>query len=150
MKSIFAKLLTIIFVIAFMALSAPQGALAASVTMVTADPSDTIKTVTFTCIGNIDDTDFTFKRHSKGLYLYYVVIESLAADDAVTDNSDVYLKDAGGTDLLRGVGVDELDDSSRNVLDLTFFPPILGTLTLDVDNQAEAAGKFTITLVFVK
>ena len=107
----------------------------------TGDPSD----------GSIPDTIINPPELRKlGLYLYRVIIDNKAVKTSVTDNSDVYIKDSGGSDLLSGEGVDQLDDDTRNYIQLMEYEPILGALTLDVNNQATASGEYEITLILVK
>ena len=105
-------------------------------------------TITLRCIGNISDTIIRPSGMERmGLFLYRVVIENKSTWGTVTDDSDVYIKDAMGTDLLNGQGVDALDDDTRNYIRLCRKDPIISSLILDVDNQAEAAGEFEITLI---
>ena len=117
--------------------------------------NDSMYKVVIRCKGNISNTTFIPKYNGKradelGLYLYRVIIENKSTWTTVTDDSDVYVYDSGGTDLLSGDGVDQLDDDTRNYIQLSEYEPIIGSLTLDVDNQAEAAGEFEITLILVK
>ena len=111
----------------------------------------------FSCVGHstggaILDTAISEKDSMKirGWYVYRVIIENLAANASVTDDSDVYIKDASGTDLLNGQGVDMLDDDTRNYVRLCRKDPVLGILTLDVDNQNVNSGKYTVTLILAK
>ena len=106
--------------------------------------------IKFVCVGTAVDYVTTYKDAIQGYYIYRIIIESLAASDAVTDNSDVYIYDEYGTDLLSGEGVDQLDDSTRNYIELTEYSPIIGNIKITVANQAEAAGVYTVTLVLVK
>lgn len=117
--------------------------------------NDSMYEINIRCIGNIDDTTFNPKYGSQylselGVYLYRIIIENKSTKGSVTDDSDVYVKDSGGTDLLSAEGVDQLDDDTRNYIQLSEYEPIIGKLTLDVDNQAEAAGEFEVTILLVK
>jgi len=110
--------------------------------------------IVLSCTGDSGDgtiPDTTLVDFSKyGLYVYRVIIENLAADANVTADSDVYLKDADGTDLLGGQGVDQLDDSTRNYITLTDVEPSLGALVFSVANQATVSGVWTVTFILVR
>ena len=119
----------------------------------------TMRVVSFVCVG--DSTDGTIPDTAinadnlvlgnlAGWFLYRMVVENDAGDTGVTDDSDVYIKDAGGSDLLNGQGVDQLDDDTRNYIRLCRHDPVSGTLTLDVDNQDVHSGEYTITLILAK
>jgi len=133
-------------------------AFGASVTVssdtITADGK--MRTLVISCVGDIDNTNLTpstsglgMSRTLIGWYPWRIIVENLAAT-TVTDNSDVYLKNTGDTDLLDGAGVDQLDNTTRNEVDIHSCNPIEDVPYLDVDNQAEATGAFTVTIIFVK
>lgn len=109
----------------------------------------------FTCIGDssngsIPDT-VTSDLSNYQFYIYRVIIESKAADANVTNDSDVYIKDAYGTDLLSAGGVDQLDDSTINYIKLTNGgEPVVSTLTLSVSNQSSASGKYYVRVILIK
>jgi len=132
---------------------------AGTVTQTTTDIANDVRIVTLDCSGNatggaIPDTAFPPAHSSKtlkGYYLYRVIIDNNSGDNNVTDDSDVYIKDPSGTDLLVANGIDQLDNQTRNYVRLTSFEPIITEqLTLDVDNQSENAGSYTITLIFAR
>jgi len=103
-------------------------------------------------VGNISNTDLdstNLSRSLVGWFPWEIIVTNVAAT-TVTDDSDVYLKDSGARDLLLAKGVDQLDNTTSNHVDIHSSNPIAGTPYLDVDNQAEAAGAYTITITFVK
>ena len=89
----------------------------------------------------------------RGWYLDQVLVNPGATKP--TADSDIYLNNADGLDILGGNGVDLLDDE-----DTTACVPstdgqnkqqlIHGVLTLDMDNNAVNAALFTVTLIFVQ
>ena len=89
----------------------------------------------------------------RGWYLDTVIVNP--GTTAPTAASDIYLTNADGLDILGGSGVDLLDDA-----DTTGCVPsvdgqnkqqlVHGVLTLDMDNNAELAATFTVTLIFVQ
>lgn len=89
-----------------------------------------------------------FKKYP---YTLSIVIENLAADTNVTDDSDIYLydKSSGGADLLEGDGVDQLDDSSRNFVRLT-PNPLPQQVWMGMENNAVNSGEFKIVLTIAK
>jgi len=141
-----------LIVLAFILLSSPSvwaGSVTGNGTLI--NTGDKQYKIVLKCTGVISDTIINpTGMVEAGLYLYRVIVESLAADAAVTNNSDVYIYDLSGTDLLSGDGVDQLDDSTRNYIQLSAYEPIIGSIKLSVANQAEAAGIFTVTLILVK
>ncbi|MBW1941124.1 MAG: hypothetical protein JRI28_07150 [Deltaproteobacteria bacterium] len=107
--------------------------------------------ITLRCLGNIDDTIINPPGlQDMGLYLYRVIIENKSTWGTVTDNSDVYIKDSMTTDLLNGQGVDQLDDDTRNYIRVNRKDPIISTLIIDVDNQAEADGVYEIKIILAR
>ena len=107
--------------------------------------------ITLRCLGNISDTIINpTDLQYMGLYLYRVIVENKSTWGTVTGDSDVYIKDSMGTDLLNGQGVDALDDDTRNYIRVNRKDPIISTLILDVDNQAEAAGVFEIKIILAR
>lgn len=128
--------------------------------------SNNVRTIVLTCTGDSSDgtipdtstddmvdTDGDTVHASsfiEGFFLFRVVVENDSGDTDVTDDSDVYIKHADGTDMLDGDGVDQLDDDTVNYIRLYEYDPVLDAITLDVDNQATASGVYTITLVFVR
>ena len=147
------KRLILIFGMAFLLISSnvfAAGTVSQSITFVSKDMMQLV----FTCTGDasdgsIEDTDTTDGR-IYGMYIYRVIVENDSDDADVTDDSDVYILDAGGTDMLNGQGVDQLDDNTRNYIRPCRYEPIVGPLTLDVDNQSEASGVYTVTLIIGK
>lgn len=116
-----------------------------------------MRILVFTCTGDssdgsISDTDTTGVITGKieGFYLYRIIIENTTSQTDTDDDADVYIKDADGTDLLNGQGVDGLDKDVTNYIRLYRKDPVLGTLTLDVDNQSQVSAVYTITLIFAK
>jgi len=147
MRQIFLTLLILFFTVA----SALADGTAPQVSTVL---SRDMLQITFTVTGDastgaISDQDTTDGRII-GMYLYRVIVENDSGDTSVTDNSDVYILDAGGTDLLNGKGVDQLDDDTRNYIRPCRHDPITGALTLDVNSQATASGVYIVTLIFAK
>jgi len=74
-------------------------------------------------------------------------IETVPGATGPTDNSDVYLKTANGTDILEGNGENMLDNAANNII----YPPLIPlivflTLTLDVDNQSVNSAVYTIIM----
>ena len=114
-----------------------------------------VRTIVLTCVGDAtngsipDTTLYNITGMSKplpGWYLLRVRVKSLTADADVSDNADVYIKE-DGTDLLNGQGVDQLDNATNNYIRLTAYDPIAENPVLDVDNQSEASGEYTVTLI---
>ncbi len=115
--------------------------------------------IVITCTGKVSDgsiEDVTINPSylaERGLYLYRVIVENVSTDADVTDNSDVYLYESEDTgksnDLLGGLGVNALDDNTRNRIELTEYENITGPLLLDVNSQSCVSGKYTITFQFV-
>jgi hypothetical protein len=128
------------------------------------DKGHNFKILVFTCIGdetdgsipntsvsnlvNSKDESWSALKYIEGSRLRKIIIENDSSDTSVTDNADVYILDEGGSDLLNGVGEDQLDDDTRNVPFLVSYEPIIGEIILQVDNQNTAGGEFTITLIF--
>lgn len=118
--------------------------------------------ITFSCTGDSSDgsipntdTSATNTALIKGWYLYKVQTDGNHAGTEPTENSDVYIKDASGIDLLDGNGVDMLDNTAERefhpAIDGTpALQAIDGTITLDVDNQGVNSATYTVKLIFVK
>lgn len=119
-----------------------------------------MKKLTFTCVGDasngtIPDTDTTaaITAAIKGMFVFMAIIEPGTPNP--TADSDVYLEDEFGIDLLGGGAVDELDATgNKHVYPLLDAkggsPPVIGTLTLDVDNQAVNSAQYNIHIIFSK
>ena len=116
-----------------------------------------VRSLIFTVVGDVtagtitDQTisasDFAFVR---GWYAYRVIITSLAGDTNVDDNGDIAITHTYVTDLMAAQGLNMLDDSTVNYIRLTQTDPIVSPLILTVDQQTNASGKFTVTLIVVK
>lgn len=114
--------------------------------------------VTLSCTGDssdgsIPDTEFggpgtDITKNLHGYYLYEVKI--VPGGTGPTDDSDLYIKDANGIDLLGGEGVNKVDNATNSHFQPVFFSRIDSKLTLDVDNNSEASSTYTITLIFAK
>jgi hypothetical protein len=120
--------------------------------------SDLTAEIVWTCTG--DSSNGSIPNTSAGYfsslfkkypYTLSLVVESLAADANVTNDSDVYLYDklSGGADILEGDGVDQLDDSTRNFIRLT-PNPVNGQVWLGVANQSGASGVYKVILTVTK
>ena len=118
------------------------------------------RTLVFTCVGaasggaisdtasSADNTDLI-----QGWYLVKVLIVPGATNP--TANSDVYIKDENSIDLLGAGGENLLDATgAQEIYPLLATkggsPPIVGALTLDVDNQSVNSATYVITLIFSK
>ena len=61
------------------------------------------------------------------------------------------VKDEAGGDLLQGNGANLIHATDWQEVKPPLAPaPVIGALTLDVDNQATASAEYTIELTFVK
>jgi len=121
------------------------------------DEQDGSITVTLVCTsdgsGVISDTDFAgpgtdLTKNLHGYYLYEVKVVPGATGPK--DDSDLYIKDANGIDLLGGTGVNRIDETTNSHFQPPFYSRINSTLTLDVDNNDVDSSTYTITLVFAK
>lgn len=149
-----------ILLLTIIALLLPAAALAAgTVTVTLAGTRDSHRWVKFTCVGDasngtIPATTLTTEEMrwllEDGRYPYRLIVNNDSSWTGVTDNSDVYLKDAGGHDFLNGQGVDQLDDDTYNYIRLTQYDPIIEALIFSVANQATASGAYTVVVVFTK
>lgn len=113
----------------------------------------------FACVADaaaatIPDTNTTaaITAQIKGHYLAKMIIVP-GTGTAPTANCDVYIKDEFTIDLLGGRGVDELDAAGNvEVVPVTDAlggaQPVIGTLTLDVDNNAVNSATWDIYLIF--
>jgi len=113
--------------------------------------------VTCTCVGDSSDgsiPDTAIASGETGIsfggpvgWILYKVI----ADPGTTapDAADVYVKDSGGDDLLDGRGANLLHATATQAIK-DINQPVVGTITLDVDNQATVSATYVITLVFYK
>ena len=113
-----------------------------------------MRVLDISCVGVISDTNLTpataaITRTLFGWYPWRVIIENTSGTTPTAD-SDVYLRDEGGHDLLDGAGVDQLDNDTRNYITVYTDDPIIDTPYLDVDNQSETTAAYTVTFVFVK
>lgn len=115
----------------------------------------------FSCTG--DASDGSIPDTSSGAYSSIFkkfpfpircIIENTTAQTDVADNSDVYIyegePDNKGADILNGQGVDQLDADTRNYIRLNYSDPLMGPVTLDVDNQSEVSAEYTVTLILSK
>ena len=127
---------------------------AGTVTQVLTPISKDMYKLVFTCTGDasdgsIPDTDTTDGR-IYGMYLYRIVIVNTSSQTDTDDDADVYILDSNDTDLLNAQGVDKLDKDVANYIRINRKDPVLGTLTLDVDNQSQTSAVYTITLILAK
>lgn len=158
------KYLSLLIAILFM-VSSPTFAIAAgTVTETTLFTGANTATIVFACTGDaidgsIPDTAMSVsiinKLKENSFYLYKIRVVPGAVGYGPAEDSDLYITDADGTDILGGAGVNNVD----NVTTREFFPevggsisvqPVTGALTMGVDNQAEPAALWTITLYFVR
>ena len=159
MKRIFFALFVLFFVTASIAS-------AAGTVVETQSLTGKFYTTTLTCVGDAANgtiPDTTFKSTTKkyiqdnGLVPYRLIIENVAADTNVTNDSDVYLVDsdaaagapAAGSDHFVQLGIDKLDDSTRNVIRLTSQDAMAGDWKLRVINQATNSGQYTVKIIWV-
>jgi hypothetical protein len=166
MKGFEMKRVSIIIAIIFL-MSVPCLSFAAgTVTALAENKGLNTRVLTLTCIGDgsngsIPDTSTDAMLDSagdaiditswiQGWRLRQVIIWNKSTETSVTGDSDVYIYDAGSTDLLFGSGVDQLDDDTRNVLTLIEYPPIISALTFSVANQGTVSGKYYIIAVFTR
>ena len=145
--------LSILIVLAVL-LIASNALAAGTVTQATTQIAENMYKVVFTCTGDasdgsIPDTDTTDGRIN-GFYSYRVIINNTTAQTDTSDDADVYIKDAGGIDLMNGQGVDQLDADTCNYVRLCRHDPISGPLTLDVNNQSQTSAVYTVTLILGK
>jgi hypothetical protein len=100
-----------------------------------------------------------------GMYYLYAVSAYPTAGGTAPDAADVFILDANGEDLLGSTDGGTTANKGANLIHATlkkttlpyshylsmhYFPPILGTLTLKVSNQATNSANYTIELVFVR
>jgi hypothetical protein len=118
-----------------------------------------VATVKLACVGDasdgtIPDTNLSSAIQTKinGWYLDMVICNPGAT--APTADSDVYIKDEDGLDLLGGNGVDLLHNTTTKATvpstdGQAKQQPVRGTLTLDVDNQSVNSATYDVILIFV-
>jgi len=114
----------------------------------------TMRVMKITCVGAINDTNLLpttagMSGTLVGWFPWNLIVEN-ESGTTPTANSDVYLRDTGDNDLLDGLGVDQLDNNTRNDIEIHSCDPIVDTPYLDVDNQSGTTAVYTITLIFVK
>ena len=130
MKTLF-RILAAIFLISF-----PANAFAAVGTVTVtqdqiflANGVQTQRVILLTCVGSVSGGDVPATTLSSaalnlgklaGWRIIRFIVENDSGDTNVTDDSDIYLKDSGGTDHLLGQGVDALDDDTRNYVRLSW------------------------------
>lgn len=117
-----------------------------------------VRTLTFTCVGDAsngsipdEDTTAANTRDLIGWELWKV--QAIYGVTGPTDNSDVYIKDSNGVDLMGGYGENMLDNAAHNeapprIDGVASLQPVDGTLTLDVDNQSVNSATYVIKLFF--
>ena len=142
------------------ALLLPAAAMAAgTVTVDTGGDKFGHRWVKFSCVGDASNgtvpaTTLTAEQTrfltELGRYPFRLIVTNAAADTSVTDNSDIYLKDAAGHDYLNAQGVDALDDDTSNYIRLTQYDPIVEPLIFTTANQATASGVWTVQIIFVQ
>ena len=145
---------------------AGAGTVTQSIEEVTSEPKSAsdggFTIVTFSCVGDssgggIPDTttEAAITERIKGCYL--IKCHLITGTKAPTADSDVYIKDADGIDLLGGSGVDALDNSASTGIQL--WPtvvtqygrqPITGALVLDVDGDSVASAVYSVKLIISK
>ena len=115
------------------------------------------KVVTFSCTGDasggaISDTATTalITEQIKGCYL--VKVQMLPGSTGPTADSDVYIKDDNGIDLLDGNGVDNLDNATdretyAQIDGQAALQPVISALTLDVDGNSVNSATYEIKLI---
>ena len=169
MKRFFTGLLALCFLapsIAFAAVAAESRLQVKNIEY----PSSEKRIVRFLCTGNIDNTDLSANglKFIRGWYLYEVTAYPESGGTA-PDAADVMIYDANGMDLLgsvdggttpyRGAGLIHATLTRTCIPDKyiantgthqPFFPVIMNTITLDVDNQGTAAATFYVDLIFVR
>lgn len=148
----------LVFAILVVFLMVGQSWAAGSCTVAMGDVTAHTAEIIWTCTGDAADGSIpnsSALQYSSWLakfpYTLSIVIENLAADANVTNDSDVYLYDklSGGSDILEGDGVDQLDDSTRNFIRLT-PNPVGKQVWVGVANQSGASGKYYITLTITE
>lgn len=154
MKKIFLALILFIFMMANICFAA--GTIVPSIG--DESPDKTSITVVLTCTadasdGSLPDTNFggpgtNLTKNLNGYYLYEVKI--VPGGTGPTDDSDLYIKDSDGIDLLGGLGVDKIDNATTSHFQPSFYPRINSVLTASVSNNSVNGAVFTITLIFTK
>lgn len=142
------------------ALLLPAVAMAAgTVTVTTGGTRFGHRWINFHCVGDASNgtvpattltAEQTLFLTEMGLYPFRLIVTNDSGDTSVTDNSDVYLKDAGGQDFLNAQGVDALDDDTRNYIRLTQFDPVISPLVFTTVNQATVSGVWDVKIIFVQ
>ena len=117
------------------------------------------KVVTFSCTGDssgggIPDTTTTQIVTDQIVGCYLIKAQMLPGSTGPTANSDVYIKDDNGIDLLNGNGVDKLDNATDSeayaqIDGQPALQPIISALTLDVDGDSVASAVYEIKLICV-
>lgn len=79
------------------------------------------------------------------------MIETKPEATGPTDNTDYYLKTAGGTDLLGGSGLNAVANAANNLIYPPASPmPIGDTLTQSISGNSVNSGAFVATLYLVR
>jgi hypothetical protein len=101
----------------------------------------------------------------QGTHYLYTVSAYPTAGGTAPDAADVFILDANGEDLLGSTDGGTTANKGANLIHATlkkttwayshflssaYFPPVIGSLTLKVSNQATASANYTIELVFVR
>jgi len=89
-----------------------------------------------------------------GWYGYAVIIDCNHAGTEPTENSELYILNAGGGDVLGGQGVDQVDNTAERFVyfhngSVPFKQPMVGTWTVRVTQQAAAVNSATGTLYVI-
>jgi len=121
-------------------------------------PITNVRTLSFTCVGDasggsIPDTDISAANTTKLLGWELWKVQAIAGSPGPTANSDVYVKDTNSVDLLGSYGENMLDNTGSNetiprIDGVASLQPVVGVLTLDVDNQSVNSAAYTIILFF--
>ena len=117
------------------------------------------KIVTFTCVGDssdgsIPDTATTQLITNQIVGCYLLKVQIIPGATGPQTDSDVYIKDANGIDLLDGNGVDKLDTTGNDeayaqIDGQAALQPIVGALTLDVNQAATAVNSATYQIICI-
>lgn len=79
------------------------------------------------------------------------MVETDPGTTGPTDNTDLYLKTANGTDILGGNGENGIDNATNNLIYTPVSPFYIGgTLTQDIDNNAVNSATVTIKYYLVR
>ncbi len=142
----------LVYILGLLLLGSTAFAASATITSDEAAGERTTRAIVVRCIGNIADLTLSTSTGLTGPLTGWTLYDIKAKNDSswasITDNSDVYLRDSDGFSLSGTTGENMLDDDTVNVVAITTYYSIIGDPVLDVDNQAESAGVFDITLMF--